>query len=254
MKKNINPIFILTLLFTMQPAQAGWFDFLFEDKKEEVKQKIEEVKTASETVKALSDGDITTGLKQALEKGVGYAVGNLGTADGFLKNQQVAIPMPDKLGKVEKMLRKVGKDKYADNFVVSMNRAAEAAVPLTLDILKTGITNMSFDDARSILDGPDDAATQYLQKTGSDQLQAKILPIVQRSTAEAGVTSTYKRMVGKLDFMGKYVDMNDYDIDTYVTGKTMDGLFTLIAEEEKKIRDDPAKRTSDILKQVFGSK
>jgi len=252
MRKKIETALLLSCLLAVQPAYAGWWDDLFGSKTEEVKQKIDEIKNVRQTVDELGDTDIVSGLKQALESGAGHAVSNLGIADGFLNNQKVAIPMPEKLGKVENMLRKVGKDKYADRFVVSMNRAAESAVPLTLDILKSGIRNMTIDDARSILEGEDDAATQYLKKTGSEQLYAKIHPIVQQSTAEAGVTGSYKKMVGKLDFLGKYVDMKDYDLDNYVTNKTMDGLFTLIAEEEKQIRDDPAKRTTDVLKQVFG--
>ena len=112
---------------------------------------------------------------------------------------------------------------------------------------------MSITDAKTILHGPDDAATQYLKKTGSRKLSAQILPIVKNATSKTGVTVSYKNMLGKLGFAGKYLKLDDYDIDTYITQKTMAGLFIMIAKEEKKIRDNPLARTTEILKSVFGS-
>ena len=247
----------ITLSMTAN-CHAGWLDKLSEGT-DKVQQKIQ---TATETVKdsdaaasvksALSNEDIVAGLKQALNKGASYAVDNLGKADGFLKNNNVKIPMPKKLTKVESLLRKAGNDKYADEFITTMNRAAETAVPLTLDIIKQGVTEMSIEDAKNILQGPDDAATQYLKKSGSEKLSAQITPIVKDATAKTGVTAIYKKMYGKLGFAGKYLNLEDYNVDSYVTQKTMDGLFTMIAQEEKKIRDNPAERTTDILKSVFG--
>jgi hypothetical protein len=242
-----------SLLVTTGTANAGWFDFLF-DKKEELKQQVETIKQTSATVKDLSSEDIATGSKQALEKGVDYAVTMLGKPDGFLANQAVAIPMPDNLRKVDRALRKIGKDKYADQFVTTMNRAAEAAVPLSIDILQSGIRQMTFSDAKNILNGPDDAATRYLQDVGGEQIRAKINPIIKATTAKAGVTRVYKRMLDKIAFMGSYVKIDDYDIDKYVTDKTVAGLFTMVAEQEKLIRDDPKARTTEILKDVFGKK
>ncbi len=252
-----NKLIIASLLLACSTnVHAGWWDDLFGSKTEDVKQKVEQAKQtvqqSRESVKQLSETDIATGLKQALEQGVTHAVDSLGAAGGFLKNPAVKIPMPAKLSQVEKALRKIGQDKYADQFVTTMNQAAEAAVPLTADILKSGVQQMSFDDAQQILQGPDDAATQYLRKTGSAQLRSKIAPIVQAATDEAGVTSAYKKILGKLSFMGNVVNVEDYDIDSYVTDKTLDGLFTMIAEQEKLIREDPAARTTQILKDVFG--
>lgn len=222
-------------------------------KVQETLESLDKVDTTS-IKSALSNEDIIAGLKEALTKGAGYAVNNLGKADGFLKNGDVKIPMPKKLKEIETLLRQVGNDKYADEFITTMNRAAEAAVPLTLNIIKQGISSMSIEDANSILQGPDDAATQYLRKSGGQQLSAQILPIVKKATSNNGVTAGYKNMVGKLGFAGQYLNLDDYDIDSYVTRKTMKGLFTMVAQEEKKIRDNPAARTTDILKSVFGYK
>ncbi|MGB5398542.1 MAG: DUF4197 domain-containing protein [Gammaproteobacteria bacterium] len=234
---NIKTLAAFALVTCTTSANAGWFSDMFGGS-DEIKDKVEEIKdtvknsSAGDTVKnALSNEDIVAGLKEALNKGAGYAVNNLGKADGFLKNNDVKIPMPDKLEKVESLLRKAGQDKYADEFVTTMNRAAESAVPLTLSVVKEGIANMSIDDAKNILHGPDDAATQYLKKVGSDKLNAQISPIVQDATAKAGVTSMYKNMYGKLGFAGKYLNLEDYNVDSYVTQKTMDGLFTMIAQQ-----------------------
>lgn len=159
-------------------ANAGWFDSAKEkitDVKNEVKRDYSETTSAS-----LGNEDITAGLKEALVKAAGYAVDNLGKKGGFLKNNKVHIPMPEKLSKVEKVLRKTGQDEYADEFVVTMNRSAEMAVHVTLDILKASIKNLSISDAKEILNGPDNAATQYLRKIGGKKLSNQISPIVNK--------------------------------------------------------------------------
>ncbi len=242
----------LTLAITTN-SHAGWLDKLI-GSTDKVQEKIEEVKNssiASDVKNSLSNEDIVAGLKEALNKGAAYAVDNLGKTDGFLNNSAVRIPMPDKFEKVESLLRKSGNEKYADEFITTMNRAAESAVPLTLGILKKGVADMSIKDAKNILNGPDDAATQYLKKSGSEQLNEQISPIVKEATSRVGVTVVYKKMYDKLGFAGKYLNLEDYNVDTYVTQKTMSGLFTMISQEEKKIRDNPAARTSEILKSVF---
>ena len=252
---NYKIIFVLIAVSLSSSGNAGWLEDLTSGG-EEIQKKLQELDTGEvkAVTSSLSDGDVIKGLKQALKKGAGYAVKNLGKTDGFLGNAEVKIPMPENLKRVESLLRQSGNDKYADEFVTTMNRAAESAVPLTLDILKKGVNTMSFDDAQRILQGPDDAATQYLKKTGGDSLSAKILPIVKDATSKNGVTSTYKKMVGKLGVAGDYLNLDDYDIDSYVTDKAVSGLFVMIAEEEKKIRDNPAERTTEILKKVFGAK
>ncbi|MDH5612739.1 MAG: DUF4197 domain-containing protein [Gammaproteobacteria bacterium] len=255
---NLRITLTATILIFTTNSHAGWLDKL-SDSSEKVQQKIEStteaIKNSGATTSvksALSNEDIVAGLKEALNKGAGYAVNTLGKADGFLKNNNVKIPMPEKLAKVESLLRKTGNDKYADEFIITMNRAAESAISLTLDIIKQGVTRMSIADAKNILQGPDDAATQYLKKTGGTKLNAEISPIVKNATSKAGVTSMYTKMYDKLGFAGKYLNLKDYNVDDYVTQKTVGGLFTMIAQEEKKIRDNPAARTTDILKAVFG--
>lgn len=258
MRKNRSTIERLligaALLLTAPQAGAGWWDDLFGGS-DSAKQQIEEAKSRldqnRERVRQLSDSDLATGLKQTLENGVGHAVETLGTTDGFLKNQRVSIPLPDRLRRMDKALRKIGQGKYADQFVVTLNRAAEAAVPQTADVLKDSIRQMTFADARQIVQGPDDAATRYLQKTGAEQLRSKITPIVKNATDTAGATRAYKTILDKLSFMSSYVRVEDYDIDRYITDKTLDGLFTLIAEQEKRIREDPRARTTQLLKDVF---
>ncbi len=247
----------VTLLVTLGlslNAHAGWMEDL-SSSGAEFQKKLQQIDSGDvkSVSSSLSDGDVIKGLKQALKKGAGYAVNKLGKTDGFLGNARVKIPMPENLQRVESLLRQSGNDKSADEFVTTMNRAAESAVPLTLEILKNGVTTMSFDDAQRILQGPDDAATQYLKKTGGESLNAKILPIVKDATSRNGVTSTYKKMVDKLGVAGAYLNLDDYDIDRYVTDKAVAGLFVMIAEEEKKIRDNPAARTTEILKKVFGA-
>lgn len=257
-KKNIPatfPVLFLgaTLLFSNNVA-AGWLDQLKETVQSVQEDVISTGNVDNKTLSsALSNEDISNGLKQALDKGVTYAVDNLGQAGGFSNNAAVRIPMPANLEKVEKLLRKTGQDQYADEFVATMNQAAEAAVPLTLDVLKDGVQNMSFEDAKQILSGTDSAATDYLRKTGSDNMRSKIAPIVKKATDNTGATRIYKGMYDKLGFMGSFMKPEDYDIDSYITNKTMDGLFTMIAQEEKKIRDNPVERTTDLLKNVFGS-
>ena len=246
-----------TLLFSNN-ASAGWFDDLkdkFDTVKEEVTSDVINTGTIDKESMSnvLSNEDMTNGLKQALDHGVTYAVDNLGTAGGFLNNADVRIPMPEKLQKLETILRSTGQDKYADEFVGTMNQAAEAAVPLTLEVLKNSVKNMTFDDAKQILNGTDNAATEYLRRTGSDSMKNKIAPIVKNATDKTGATRVYKDMYGNLGFVGNYMNPDDYDIDNYITNKTMDGLFTMIAQEEKKIRENPAERTTDLLKNVFGS-
>lgn len=242
---------LLAGIYIASPVYADWQDFL----KEQVKKLSEgdQPVSSGSVVSALSNDDVVAGLKEALVKGADYATEHLGKPDGFLANDSVRIPMPENLQKVEKTLRKFGQDKYADEFVETMNRAAEQAVPLTLGILKKGISSMSIEDAKDILQGSDDAATQYLRKVGGQDMTAKIAPIVSSATADVGVTRQYKKLFDNLGFMSQFVDPDDYDIDKYVTDKTVDGLFHMIAVEEKKIRENPLERTTDLLKKVFGS-
>jgi Protein of unknown function (DUF4197) len=202
---------------------------------------------------SLSNEEVVAGLKAALQKGTRFAVESLGKDGGYLDNAAVRIPMPDSLAWVEKSLRKLGQDQLADEFVVSMNHAAEQAVPEAAAIFSDAIQTMTLDDARAILTGPDDAATQYFRVHTGTALTERMRPIISRATAEAGVTSAYKRMLASAGGLGSMLPGNVTDIDGYVTQEALDGLFSMIAIEEQQIRENPLARSSDLLKKVFGS-
>lgn len=208
---------------------------------------------SSSSTAALSDEQVIRGLKEALRVGTEKAIQILGRQGGYLNDSQVRIPLPEGLQSVGKGLRKLGQDRLVDDFVATMNRAAERAVPETLRIFSDTIRDMTLEDARGILNGGESAATDYFRSKGSGRLSEAILPIVQQATREAGVTSAYKGMLGKVGFLGNYVDMDALDLDRYVTGQALDGLFLKLAEQERLIRQDPVARTTDILKTVFGS-
>jgi len=203
--------------------------------------------------KGLSDDDIINGLKQALEVGTGNAVTMVSQTNGYYKNPKIRIPLPENVQKVEKLLRATGFDSQVDEFELSMNRAAERAAPEAKAIFWDAIKQMSFADARQILDGPDNAATQYFQDKTSDQLQVVFKPITHQAMSEVGVTSYYQSIDDKINTI-PFTDRMSFDLDQYVTDKALNGLYLMLAEEEKKIRQDPAARVTDLLKKVFGSK
>ena len=212
--------------------------------------KIPETSQAS-GVAALSQGEIGKGLKEALSQGVQRAIKSLGKTDGYLGNPKVKIPIPDSLRSVESGLRAVGQNQYADQFVTAMNRAAERAVPEAASIFGSAISKMTLDDARKLLNGPDNAATDYFRRTSTDDLIARFRPIVEQTTKSVGVTSAYKDLVGRAGFVGQLLGKDTTDIDGYVTNQAVGGLFTLIAAEEKRIRTQPIARTTELLRKVF---
>ncbi len=208
---------------------------------------------AAQNNKNVSDNEISGGLKEALSKGVGSAIKSLGKEDGFFKNVRVKIPLPKSLQKVEKIVRVAGQGRAVDEFVLSMNRAAEKAVPVAVDVFVDSIKKMTFDDARQILFSKEqDSATQFFRRTSEETLREKFRPIVEEFTAKTGVTQKYKAMIGKAGFAAQFLGKDATDLDGYVTQKALDGLFLLIADEEKKIRKDPLGRTTSLLKKVFG--
>ena len=243
---------LLVIAVSLHAARAGVFDFL--------KSTTTNATTGnSPALAGFSQNQVAVALKQALGKGVTSAVTNLGQADGFLKNPKVKIPMPDKLQAVEKSLRAIKQDKYADEFVATMNHAAEAAVPEALPIFTDALKSMSIDDAKKLVSGGNDSATQFFKTKGEKQILDKMSPIVKQATAKAGVTASYKKLMdqsgGATSFLGKLnVDTASLDVDKYVTQKASDGLFKMIAEEEKRIRENPAARTTELLQKVFGAK
>lgn len=204
---------------------------------------------------ALTEEQTIQGLKEALSKGATRAIGSLGRENGFLTNLNVRIPMPEKLASAEKTLRALRQDQIADNFIQTMNRAAEQAVPEAAQVLGDAIKQMTLTDAKGILTGGTNAATLYFRRTSETNLYEKFLPIVQKATAQTGVTSAYKQMVDKTSggaFLSSFVKTQAPDLDAYVTDKALDGLFKLIAEEERLIRENPAARTTELLQKVFG--
>ena len=202
---------------------------------------------------SLSDLDISRGLKDALGQGVRNAVSNLGRQNGFLDNARVRIPLPSNLQRTEKALRAIGQGRRVDEFVAAMNHAAEEAVPVAVDVFMDSIKQMSFNDARNILfSRQDDAATQFFRRTSEGRLRDEFRPIVERFTEQVGVTQKYKQMMGQYGFLGRVVGQDASDIDGYVTEKALDGLFMLVADEERRIRRDPVGRTTAILRAVFG--
>ena len=208
----------------------------------------------------LSQDQVVSGLKEALGKGVQQAIARLGHDGGFLTNSEVRIPMPQKLRSVEKTLRAVKQDKLADDFVTTMNHAAEQATPEAASVFSGAIKSMSFADARKILEGTNNAATQYFRDVTSSNLFARFLPVVKKATDSTGVTSTYKSMREKVSGSASFggfgktlLGDDSFDVDAYVTSQTLNGLFKMVAEEEKRIRANPAARTSDLLQKVFGS-
>lgn len=228
------------------PAHAGFGDW--------IKGLLGGNKSKTTQTRGLSTSEVVRGLKEALSAGARRAIDSLGQEGGFLDNARVRIPMPGKMRKLARIMRRLGMRKYADRFVASMNRSAEKAVTEAGPIFWKAIKQMSFRDAMAILRGSDHAATDYFRRKTSVELTEKLLPLIRRSTAEVGVTRYYKKFVKKLPYRKRYLSDDSIDLDQYITRKALDGLFLMIASEEARIRKNPVARTSSILKKVFGGK
>ncbi len=200
----------------------------------------------------LSNRDASAGLKEALTRGSEAAVSHLGVENGFFGNERVKIPLPDSLKRAERMMRSFGMGRQADELVLRMNRAAEAAVPEAKALLIDAVKQMSWQDAKGILTGGDDAATQYFKRTTSEPLSRRFMPIVKTAMEKVKLAETYDEFAGHGARLG-LVRQEDAKLENYITRKTLDGLFLIIAEEERKIRRDPVGAASDILRKVFGA-
>ena len=200
----------------------------------------------------LSNKDAVSGLKEALSQGANKAVSDLGRNDGFLANPRVVIPLPNGVEKAESLLRTLGMGKYADELKTAMNRAAESAVTEAKPLLVNAIKQMSVQDAKEILAGGDDAATQYFRRTTADPLAGKFKPVVQKAMAKVKLAEKYDQLAGKASHLG-LVDSKDAHLDDYVTRKALDGLYLMIAEEEKSIRKDPVGAAGKLAQKVFGA-
>ena len=213
------------------------------------------LKGAKETIGSkggLSNDEIIQGLKEALQVGTEKSVALVSKADGYYQNPDIKIPLPESVQKAEKLLRATGYGEKVDNFELSMNRAAERAAPEAKSIFGDAIKQMTFDDGKKILDGRDNEATLYFEDKTSSRLQEIFKPIVKDAMGEVGVTQSFQDLNAKAQSMpfGKSLS---FDLDQYVTDGALKGLFKMLAEEEKRIRTEPAARVTDLLKKVFAS-
>ena len=200
---------------------------------------------------ALGTGEIAAGLKEALRVGAENVVGKLGRPNGFKLDPKVHIPLPENLRKAKKIAAKVGLDSKFTDLENRLNAAAEAATPKARALLVDAISQMTLDDARSILNGPDDAATRYFRDKTSGKLSVEMKPIVDSAMAQVGAVQTYDSVVTGLGPVAGMLPDLKTDLSSYVVGKAMDGIFLYLAQEEQAIRRDPAKRTTELLRKVF---
>lgn len=203
-------------------------------------------------VSALSSGEVANGLREALRVGAERVVGTLGRVDGFNKSSDVHIPLPESLKSAQSMLRKVGMSRLADDLELRLNRAAETAVPKAKTLFGNAITAMTIDDAKRILNGPKDAATQYFRNKMSAPLAAEMKPIVDQQLGQVGAIAAYDRMIGQYKTIPFVPDVRT-NLTEHVLEKAIDGVFLYLAREEAAIRENPAKRTTELLRKVFGS-
>ena len=200
----------------------------------------------------LADGEIVQGLREALAKGTKNAVLQLGTSDGFWASDRFRIPLPKTIVQADTLLRAGGYGPNLDELHLAFNRAAEKSVPVAADVFSQAVQKLTITDARNILSGPPDAATQYFRKTTGDSLRIQFKPLVTQVTARAGLVQQYDKMIAKAGPLAALAG-GRADVNEYVTNKALDGLFLRVADEEKAIRNNPAARTSAILKKVFGT-
>jgi len=242
-RRHAAALFLALFLGTFPPAaRAGFFDDLTKG-----------LGLSGSPGTSLDDATIVKGLKEALATGTTRAVTAVGQRDGYFNNALIKILMPEKIRTVADLLGRFGFQAQVDDFVLSMNRAAEKAAPKATEHFVAALREMTFDDARQILQGGDTAATDYFRRTTGERIYAAFRPVVASSMQEVGVARSYNRMmdqVKSIPFAG--TGAGGFDLDHYVTTKAVDGLFTMLGEEEKKIRTDPAARGTELLRKVFG--
>ncbi|WP_339775708.1 DUF4197 domain-containing protein [uncultured Methylophaga sp.] len=238
-------LFIFFLMAT-SPSHADWKKFLEDFSKSGT--------TALSTSEGsdLSSDTIANGLKEALEVGTRKAVENVSKEGGYLNNPEIRIPLPPRVQQAAGLMRQLGLNKMADDFEQSINRAAEKAAPEATSIMIDAIKSMSIDDARNILNGESDAATRFFEDRTRGKLAGLFKPIIDTSLNEVGATRYYNQLDDKLSSVPVVGQELDMDLQDYVTDQALNGLFVMLAQEEQKIRDNPAARTSEILQQVFG--
>lgn len=200
----------------------------------------------------LSQGDASKALKDALSQGTKVAVQQLGRPGGFSNDPAVRIELPGNIGKASRMLKMMGMGAQVEELETGMNKAAEAAVPQAQALLLDAVSKMTVSDAKAILAGGDDSATQYLNRTSREQIRAKFLPIIKQATDKVGVAQQYNALASNASGLGA-VDPRYSSVEGYVTEQALDGLFTVIAEQEASIRQNPAQAATSLAKKVFGA-
>ncbi len=248
----IPSIFTLLTAISFSPSAADAQSFL--DKLKKATEQVAPSVTGGGSTSggALSLNDITAGLKEALRVGAERVVGQVGAADGYNKDPDIHIPLPDSLKSVQSALRRVGMSGLADDVELKINRAAEAAAPQSKQILWDAVTNMTLDDAKAIYDGPKDAATQYFKQNSSGNLSNVIKPVVDQALAQVGAIASYDTMMGQYKSLPFVPDVKA-SLSDHTVRLALDGLFHYLAKEEAAIRDNPAKRTTELLTKVFGN-
>ncbi len=241
MKKVTVAVFAI-LFCTVSVCNAGFFENLLKG-----------VESKTKAAGGISTSKIISGLKEALSIGTGNAVSLTSKADGYFTNEAIKILMPDKIRNVASALKKIGFEKQVDDFILSMNRAAEKAAPQAKSIFINAVKEMSFEDAKKILDGGNTAATEYLKSKTFKKIAEAFKPKVSSAMDQVGVTRSYKAMMGKFNSL-PFAKAESMDLDNYVSKKATDGLFLMVGEEEKKIRTNPTARVTGLLKEVFGRK
>ena len=242
------PVAALLLTLPLAGHTGQWKDFLGA-----MQQAITQQGAQGGSLAGLSNTDIAAGLKAALAQGTRSAVASLGHTDGFWGNAAARIPMPTALTKIERTVRGFGMGGVVDQFHLSLNRAAEQAVPVAAEVFAQSVQQLTLDDVRGILTGPKDAATQYFRRTTTETLTVRFTPIVANATAQVGVAQRYKQLTASAGPFATALGAPT-DLDGYVTQKALDALFVQVAAEEARIRDNPAARGSEILRKVFGAR
>lgn len=220
-----------------------WFD--------KAKSMLEEVHRAAPKERSLTESDIASGLKEALAVGTSRVVKQLGAKDGFNADSLIHIPLPQSFRTVQSALSKIGMSSMLDDLELRLNRAAEEAAPRAKELFVASIKEMTLDDVMGIYKGPDDAATQYFKEKMSEPLAAEMRPVVEKSLSDVGAIAAYDAAVGRYKSIPFVPDVRA-DLTGHVLEKGMDGIFYYLAKEEAAIRQNPAKRTTELLKKVFG--
>jgi len=247
----MRTFFLLPAAFLALISTAQAYDFKDTLQKTIIDNLNSTVSSTTNPTSSLNENQIIKGLQEALKVGTERVVNQIGTTDGYNQDPAIHIPLPAELQQVQKLLGKVGMSSLADDVELKINRAAEQAAPKAKDIVFEAISNMKLEDAQAIYQGPEDAATQYFKKVSSDKLRAMIEPVAKDSLNDVGALQAYDTLIGEYKSMPFVPDVKA-DLVNHTTTLAMDGIFHYLAQEEAAIRNDPAKRTTEILKTVFG--